>query len=134
MRKKILMKNGFSMLEIVIVISLLALLVLIGTLSYKGITNSSKDLSTKYEMKSIEAGLSLALVREKKTYRSETPVAYSGDLVNSNGVTVNPSELNLYNIKTEFVANNYVKNLKNDINDYLADAQGNVYYKGMLNE
>jgi prepilin-type N-terminal cleavage/methylation domain-containing protein len=128
-------KSGFTMIELVVVIAVLAILVTLAAITYKGVTSSAQDLSIRADMNTIDKALDIGEAKEgvgtfKGTVLANTVVGtytdINGDMVYNGGATTH--FLDLYPINSTI--SSYYKKLAKPLSSYVTDTNNNVYYIG----
>jgi prepilin-type N-terminal cleavage/methylation domain-containing protein len=127
-------KKGFTMIELVIVIAVLAILVALAAIMYKGITDSAKDASVKADIKAIEDGQDYAEAKSDTLIdvnNEDTTTTTMSDLYGIVDVaSLTRAGKHFYKILNQ--SNTYIKRTHGGIGDYLIDESSNVYYKGVV--
>jgi prepilin-type N-terminal cleavage/methylation domain-containing protein len=123
--------NGFTMVELVIVIAVLAVLVTLGAIIYRGITDSAKDSAIKADISTIGDAVEMAEVKmgTSMAVDEETGVTLSDQRGVVDVESLIFSGKSFYTISPEVSV--YLKRTTKPIDDFLVDTDKNIYYKGV---
>ena len=124
-------REGFTFLEISIVIVILVVLLAIAVPNYQGIKEEAQDSSIKADIATLENAFSLSSVVNSSSMKD---LLSSGTIITSlsdiNGNVVDPNTIKLYSINNDIAR--YYKKLKMSLENYLVDESNGVYYKGLF--
>ncbi|MGE5328228.1 MAG: Kelch repeat-containing protein [Deltaproteobacteria bacterium] len=122
-------ENGFTFIEISIVILIIAILIAVAVPNYQGVKNEAADSAIKADIGTLENAFSLAAVTNSSLGKDAVA---AGTIVNAlsdmNGDIIDPNTRKLYQINTTIAS--FYKKLNRDIGNYMVDSMNNVYYKG----
>ncbi|MGE5474778.1 MAG: kelch repeat-containing protein [Ignavibacteriales bacterium] len=123
--------DGFTFLEISIVIAILAIVLALAVPNYLGIKEGAQDTAITADIASLENAFSLCSVVNstsmKDSLASETEIPALSDI---NGNVIDPNTLKLYSIKSDI--SRYYKKLNKSLDNYLVDESNDVYYQGLF--
>ncbi len=121
--------KGFTLMELVLVIAILAILVAVAIPNYDGLETGAQDSAIQADIAVLSNAFSLSSVVNDSAGKSAVPAGTVVDVLsNIDGDTVNPNSLKLYALNTSIAQ--YYKKLNKSLEDYFVDSSNNVYYKG----
>jgi prepilin-type N-terminal cleavage/methylation domain-containing protein len=130
-------KTAFTMIEMIIVITVLGILVTLASLAVKGTVKSANNSAVKSDMASIQSALEVAKLREGETvFKGAEYTDTITNLTNSKGEEVEAADRpdHLYRIQQSFYSSEYIQKIQYPDNTYLIDDSRNVYYLGLLQD
>jgi prepilin-type N-terminal cleavage/methylation domain-containing protein len=122
--------NAFTMIEIIIAITILAILVTMAALGMRKMNQLGVDGQIKHDIASIEQAEQIAKLREGDILRGNQRVEPIQYLTNKRGQLVNPSGMTLYEISQTLISKDYIKKITNPLTSYVIDDQAQCYYVG----
>ncbi len=125
--------TGFTLMELVLAIAILAILVAVAIPNYDGLEAGAQDSAIQADIAVLGNAFSLSSVVNDSAGKSAVPAGtVVNELSNIEGDIVDPNSLKLYMINTSIAQ--YYKKLNKSLEDYLVDSANNVYYKGRFSK
>jgi len=120
-------EKGFTFVELLVVITIIAVLTAIGVVSYQSTNKSSRDAKRKTDLENIRSALELCRLEDGR-YPPDGSVVFGGELtcsggsVTMNGVPIDPKNIGVYVYDYIFLTNTTYRleaSLEKDGSDYI---------------
>jgi prepilin-type N-terminal cleavage/methylation domain-containing protein len=132
-------RKGFTMIELVVVIAVLAILVTLAAITYRGVTSSAQDLSIRADLNVLDKAVDIGEAKEGVgTFTGGTAVTYTGILTDVSGNMVYETGAGASDTVVVYPINStlssYYKKIVKPLTSYVIDANNNIYYRGAFVE
>ncbi|MCL6559360.1 MAG: prepilin-type N-terminal cleavage/methylation domain-containing protein, partial [Firmicutes bacterium] len=124
--------NGFTLMELTMVIAILAILMMIAVPTYITIKRDAEDAEVKADMLSLKNAFNVSSIVNNSIGKAAiAPGTIVNVLSDINGNVIDPNTVKLYSIDASI--SSYYNKLNKSLDDFMVDSANNVYYRGKFN-